>query len=107
MKITAVETVRLGEHPNILFVRLHTDTGLVGLGDTWRLTETVNTFVHKVAAPLPARPGPRAPSSATGATLYRSCATPACAAARCAGSPRSTSPSGTSSVRPRASRSTA
>ena len=52
MKITAVETVRLGEHANILFVRLHTDAGLVGLGDTWRMTETVNTFVHKVVAPL-------------------------------------------------------
>ncbi len=25
MKITAVETVRLGAHANILFVRLHTD----------------------------------------------------------------------------------
>jgi L-alanine-DL-glutamate epimerase-like enolase superfamily enzyme len=52
MKITAVETVRLGEHPNSLFVRVHTDAGLVGLGDTWRLTETVNSYVHQVAAPL-------------------------------------------------------
>jgi L-alanine-DL-glutamate epimerase-like enolase superfamily enzyme len=52
MKITAVETVRLGEHPNSLFVRVHTDAGLIGLGDTWRMTDTVNTFVHTVAAPL-------------------------------------------------------
>lgn len=52
MKITAVETVRLGEHPNSLFVRLHTDAGLVGLGDTWRLVDTVNSYVHQVAAPL-------------------------------------------------------
>jgi L-alanine-DL-glutamate epimerase-like enolase superfamily enzyme len=33
-------------------VRVHTDAGLVGLGDTWRMTDTVNTFVHTVAAPL-------------------------------------------------------
>ncbi|MBI3971663.1 MAG: mandelate racemase/muconate lactonizing enzyme family protein [Chloroflexi bacterium] len=52
MNITAVETIRLAEHLNILFVRVHTDAGLIGLGDTWRLTETVNSYVHSVAAPL-------------------------------------------------------
>jgi L-alanine-DL-glutamate epimerase-like enolase superfamily enzyme len=52
MKITAVETVRLGEHPNLLLVRVHADSGLVGLGDTWRMTDTVNTYIHQVAAPL-------------------------------------------------------
>ncbi|MDQ3702985.1 MAG: mandelate racemase/muconate lactonizing enzyme family protein, partial [Chloroflexota bacterium] len=52
MKITAVETVRLGAHANILFVRLHTDAGLIGLGDTWRMTDTVSAFVHRTAAPL-------------------------------------------------------
>ena len=35
MKITAVETLRLGEHPNLLWVCVHTDEGLVGLGETW------------------------------------------------------------------------
>ena len=49
--ITAVETIRLSEHPNTLFVRLHTDTGLVGLGDTWRLVDTTESFIHTVAAP--------------------------------------------------------
>lgn len=52
MKITALETIRLGEHPNVVFVRLHTDAGLVGLGDTYRLVDLVNTYVHQVAAPL-------------------------------------------------------
>ena len=33
MKITQLETIRLGEFPNILWVRLHTDEGLVGLRD--------------------------------------------------------------------------
>ena len=35
MKITGLETLRLGEHPNLLWVRVHTDAGLVGLGETW------------------------------------------------------------------------
>ena len=32
MKITAFETIRLGEFPNLLWVHIHTDEGLVGLG---------------------------------------------------------------------------
>ena len=74
MKITAVETVRLGEHPNSLFVRLYTDAGPVGLGDTWRHTDTVNTFVHKVAAPLLLGQDPLA-IERHWRTLYRSSAT--------------------------------
>ena len=35
MKITAVETVRLTEFANIIWVRLHTDEGPVGLGETF------------------------------------------------------------------------
>ena len=30
MKITEVETLQMGEFPNLLYVRLHTDEGLVG-----------------------------------------------------------------------------
>lgn len=33
MKLTALETIQLAEFPNILFVRLHTDEGPVGLGE--------------------------------------------------------------------------
>ena len=51
MKITALETVRVTEHPNITFVLVHTDAGLVGLGDTFRSPETVATYIHEVAAP--------------------------------------------------------
>ena len=35
MKITQIKTIRLGEFPNIIRVRLHTDEGLVGLGETF------------------------------------------------------------------------
>ena len=51
MKITALETVRVTEHPNITFVLVHTDEGITGLGDTFRSPETVATYIHDVAAP--------------------------------------------------------
>ena len=35
MKITALETVRVTEHPNITFVLVHTDEGITGLGEPY------------------------------------------------------------------------
>ena len=32
MKITKLETIRLPEHPNTIWVQVHTSDGLVGLG---------------------------------------------------------------------------
>lgn len=52
MKITAVETMRLGEFPNLVWVRLHTDEGLVGLGETFMGAAAVEAYVHETAAPL-------------------------------------------------------
>lgn len=51
MKITKVETVRLGEFPNLLWVRLHTDEGLVGLGETFMGAAAVEAYLHEWAAP--------------------------------------------------------
>ena len=51
MKITRLETVRLGEFPNILWVRLYTDEGLVGLGETFMGAEAVEAYLHEWAAP--------------------------------------------------------
>ena len=31
MKISKVETLRLGEFPNLVWVRIHTDAGIIGL----------------------------------------------------------------------------
>jgi galactonate dehydratase len=46
MRITRVETVRYSPQPNILWVRLHTDTGLVGLGETYYLPGAVEAVIH-------------------------------------------------------------
>ncbi len=51
MKITAVETLRLGEFGNIVWIRLHTDEGLVGLGETFMGAAAVEAYVHETVAP--------------------------------------------------------
>ena len=35
MKITALETLRTEEFSNVLWVRVHTDSGVIGLGETF------------------------------------------------------------------------
>jgi galactonate dehydratase len=52
MKITALETVQLPHLNNILWVRLHTDEGLVGLGETFRGADAVARYLHAEVAPL-------------------------------------------------------
>jgi galactonate dehydratase len=51
MKITAVETVRLGEFPNLVWIRLKTDEGLTGLGETFMGAAAVEAYIHESAAP--------------------------------------------------------
>src|SRR5690606_22965177 len=48
---TEIETVRLDSHPNILWVRLHTDEGLVGLGETFYGSQAAEAHVHQTIAP--------------------------------------------------------
>ena len=52
MKISALETVNVEAYPNITFVLVHTDEGIVGLGDTFFGTASVQTYVHDIAAPM-------------------------------------------------------
>lgn len=52
MRVTAVETLRLTEHPEILWVEVHTDEHLVGLGETMPRPGPVEAVVHDVLAPL-------------------------------------------------------
>ena len=41
MKVTAIETINLDEYPNVLWVHVHTDEGIVGLGETFYAVEPV------------------------------------------------------------------
>ena len=51
MKITAIETLRLDEFPNIIWVQLHTTDGIVGLGETFFGAAAVEAYIHETVAP--------------------------------------------------------
>ena len=51
MKITRLETVRVAERANLLWLLVHTDEGLTGLGETFFGAETVEAYVHEYIAP--------------------------------------------------------
>ena len=52
MKIVAVETPRIAERPNLVWVRLRTDEGITGLGESWFGSAPVEADVHTRIAPL-------------------------------------------------------
>jgi L-alanine-DL-glutamate epimerase-like enolase superfamily enzyme len=52
MRIDRIETLRLGEHPNALWVHVHTSDGLIGLGETYYIPGAVEAVIHDFAAPL-------------------------------------------------------
>ena len=52
MKITAVETLRLSDHPNLVWVRIHTKDGLTGLGETYFGAGAVEADIHDRIAPI-------------------------------------------------------
>jgi galactonate dehydratase len=51
VKITEIETVRIAEHPNLTWVLVRTDEGLVGLGETFYGAAAVEGYLHEIAAP--------------------------------------------------------
>ncbi|MCC5954680.1 MAG: mandelate racemase/muconate lactonizing enzyme family protein [Natronohydrobacter sp.] len=51
MKLTAIETIRIAERPNLLWVELHTDEGITGLGETFFGPAAVEAHIHEWAAP--------------------------------------------------------
>ena len=51
MKITAIETIRVAERPNLLWLCVHTDEGISGLGETFFGAATVESHVHEYIAP--------------------------------------------------------
>src|SRR5665213_2703856 len=52
MKITKIETLRLGEFPNLIWVQVHTDAGITGLGETFYGARAVEQVMHETVAPL-------------------------------------------------------
>jgi galactonate dehydratase len=52
MRVRAVETIRLDDHPEYLWVRVHTDAGITGTGETMPRVGSVERIVHEVLAPL-------------------------------------------------------
>jgi len=51
LKIDAIETLRLEEFPNLLWVQLVTDDGITGLGETFFGARAVETYIHETVAP--------------------------------------------------------
>jgi galactonate dehydratase len=51
MKITRLETLRLGEFPNLAWLRVHTDEGVSGLGETAFGAAAVEAYLHEFVAP--------------------------------------------------------
>ena len=59
MKITRIETITVGQGNKVhagtlswLWVRIHTDEGVVGLGETYPAAETAEAVIHKSLAPV-------------------------------------------------------
>ncbi len=52
MKVTQIETIRVAEQPQVLWVQLHTDEGIVGLGETYYAPSVVEAAVHDWFGPL-------------------------------------------------------
>ncbi|MBM7788804.1 mandelate racemase/muconate lactonizing enzyme family protein [Tenggerimyces flavus] len=51
-RVVRLETVRLESHPELLFLRLVTRDGLVGLGEAYGTPREVDDYLHEVAAPI-------------------------------------------------------
>ncbi len=52
MKILEVETLRLAEHPNLIWVELHTDEGITGLGETYFGAGVCEADIHERIADI-------------------------------------------------------
>lgn len=52
MIVTGIETLALERFANLVWVRIHTDTGLIGTGETYYTPQTVAGYLHEVSAPI-------------------------------------------------------
>lgn len=69
MKITAVETIQSAAYPNCVWLRLETDEGLTGLGETFRNPEATVAYIHETVAPYLLDQDPREPERHRNALL--------------------------------------
>jgi galactonate dehydratase len=51
MKVTGIQTIRLPEHPQMLWLQVLTDEGITGLGETCLGPATVEAHLHETVAP--------------------------------------------------------
>ena len=52
MKLTGIETIRPRAQANVCFVRIRSDDGHSGLGESFYAAEAVETYIHEAVAPL-------------------------------------------------------
>ena len=51
MKITAIETIHNKNFSNLVWVKIHTDEGITGLGETFRNPKAIISYIHESCAP--------------------------------------------------------
>ncbi len=51
MKINRIETITCSTYGDVIWVQVHTDEGLVGLGETWAGSDSVVGYIHQNIAP--------------------------------------------------------
>lgn len=52
MKITRIETIHIKEFAGATWVRIHTDSGHIGLGETWFGPRAVSGAIHEMFSPI-------------------------------------------------------
>ena len=52
MKVDRIETIRIAEHANLCWVRVHTSEGVSGLGETFFGAGAVEAYIHESVAPV-------------------------------------------------------
>ena len=51
MKITGIETIQNTEYSNFVWIKIYTDEGLTGLGETFRNPQAIISYLHETCAP--------------------------------------------------------
>ena len=95
VKITAIETILDPQRPLLVWVRVHTDAGLVGLGETFQSPDAVARVIHGTLAKVLIGPGSDADRAVVAPHVQGGALRAAMPAPRCGRSARSTSRCGT------------